>query len=45
MATMTQDELVAQLRAAYGEGLRAVVLYGSAAGGTRSRGFASPTAP
>jgi hypothetical protein len=31
MATMTQDELVAQLRAAYGDALRAVVLYGSAA--------------
>ena len=31
MATMTQDELVAQLRAAYGDVLRAVVLYGSAA--------------
>ena len=31
MATMTQDDLVAQLRAAYGAGLRAVVLYGSAA--------------
>lgn len=28
---MTQDELVAQLRAAYGDVLRAVVLYGSAA--------------
>jgi predicted nucleotidyltransferase len=31
MAAMTLDELVAQLRAAYGDGLRAVVLYGSAA--------------
>lgn len=31
MATMTQGELVAQLRAAYGDALRAVVLYGSAA--------------
>ena len=33
MAKMTLDDLVAQLRAAYGEALRAVVLYGSAAGG------------
>ncbi|MDF1504177.1 nucleotidyltransferase domain-containing protein [Roseisolibacter sp. H3M3-2] len=33
MARMTLDELVAQLRAAYGDALRAVVLYGSAAGG------------
>jgi hypothetical protein len=31
MATMTLDDLVRQLRAAYGAGLRAVVLYGSAA--------------
>ncbi len=31
MAQMTLDEMVAQLRAAYGAGLRAVVLYGSAA--------------
>lgn len=31
MAAMTLDALVAQLRAAYGDGLRAVVLYGSAA--------------
>jgi len=30
---MTLDELVAQLRAAYGAGLRSVVLYGSAAAG------------
>ncbi len=30
---MTLDELVAQLRAAFGDGLRAVVLYGSAASG------------
>ncbi|HEX4683440.1 MAG TPA: nucleotidyltransferase domain-containing protein [Gemmatimonadaceae bacterium] len=30
---MTLDELVTQLRAAYGTGLRSVVLYGSAAGG------------
>ena len=33
MATMTLDELVAQLRAAYGDALRSVILYGSAAGG------------
>jgi hypothetical protein len=33
MAKMTLDELVAQLRAAYGAGLRSVVLYGSAAAG------------
>jgi hypothetical protein len=33
MAKMTLDDLVTQLRAAYGEGLRAVVLYGSAAAG------------
>jgi hypothetical protein len=33
MATMTLDELVSQLRAAYGDALRSVVLYGSAAGG------------
>ena len=33
MATMTLDELVSQLRAAYGGELRAVVLYGSAAAG------------
>ena len=33
MATMTLDELVAQLRAAYGDSLRSVVLYGSAAAG------------
>ena len=32
MAKMTLDELVAQLRAAYGPALHAVVLYGSAAG-------------
>src|SRR5437867_13452721 len=30
---MSLDELVSQLRAAYGTGLRAVVLYGSAAAG------------
>ena len=33
MAAMTLDELVSQLRAAYGTELRAVVLYGSAAAG------------
>ena len=33
MAKMKLDELVAQLRAAYGDALSAVVLYGSAAGG------------
>jgi len=33
MARMTLDELVGQLRAAYGDTLRAVVLYGSAAAG------------
>ncbi|HVT40503.1 MAG TPA: nucleotidyltransferase domain-containing protein [Gemmatimonadaceae bacterium] len=33
MAKMTLDELVTQLRAAYSGALRAVVLYGSAAGG------------
>jgi hypothetical protein len=33
MATMTLDELVTQLRAAYGDRLSSVVLYGSAAGG------------
>ena len=33
MAKMTLDELVSQLRAAYGDGLRSVVLYGSAAAG------------
>ena len=32
MATMTLDDLVGQLRSALGEALRAVVLYGSAAG-------------
>jgi hypothetical protein len=32
MASMTLDDLVTQLRAAYGAALRAVVLYGSAAG-------------
>lgn len=33
MATMTLDELVAQLRKAFGDELRTVVLYGSAAAG------------
>jgi predicted nucleotidyltransferase len=33
MATMTLEQLVTQLRAAYGDELRAVVLYGSAAAG------------
>lgn len=33
MATMSLDELVKQLRAAYGNDLRSVVLYGSAAAG------------
>ena len=33
MATMTLDELVLQLRAAYGDALEAVVLYGSGAAG------------
>lgn len=33
MATMTLDDLVSQLRKAYGEHLSSVVLYGSAAGG------------
>src|SRR4029079_6466163 len=33
MARMTLDELVKQLRAAYGDTLRSVVLYGSAAAG------------
>ena len=33
MASMTLDELVSQLRSAYGEALRTVVLYGSAAAG------------
>jgi hypothetical protein len=33
MAQMTLDELVSQLRAAYGGALRAIVLYGSAAAG------------
>ena len=33
MATMTLDELVSQLQAAYGDALQSVVLYGSAAAG------------
>jgi len=33
MATMTLDELVSQLRAAYGDALQSVVLFGSAAAG------------
>src|SRR5689334_907953 len=33
MARMTLDELVSQLRSAYGTALQAVVLYGSAAAG------------
>src|SRR5215217_4367536 len=33
MATMTLEDLVTQLRAAYGSRLSSVVLYGSAAGG------------
>ena len=37
MARMTLEELVAQLRAAYGEALRAVVLYGSAAAGEQTK--------
>lgn len=35
MARMTLEELVSQLRAAYGTALRSVVLYGSAAAGER----------
>jgi len=37
MARMTLDELVAQLRAAYGSGLQSIVLYGSAAAGEHIR--------
>lgn len=37
MATMTLDDLVSQLRKAYGERLTAVVLYGSAAGGEHAK--------
>lgn len=36
MAKMTLDDLVTQLRAAYGAGLQAVVLYGSAASGEQA---------
>lgn len=36
--TMTLDELVSQLRAVHADALRAVVLYGSAAGGDEVRG-------
>ena len=35
MAQMTLDDLVSQLRAAYGSALRTIVLYGSAAAGQR----------
>jgi hypothetical protein len=35
MARMTLDDLVGQLRAAYGDALRAVVLYGSAVDAAR----------
>ena len=38
---MTLDDLVSQLRAAYGSALRAVVLYGSAAGGEQRPGKAN----
>ena len=38
MAKMTLDDLVAQLKAAYGPALRAVVLYGSAAAGEHRQG-------
>lgn len=41
MASMTLDDLVSQLRAAYGSALRAVVLYGSAAGGEQRPGRAN----
>ena len=37
MAQMTLDELVSQLRAAYGAALRSVVLYGSAAAGEHTK--------
>ncbi|MDB4885985.1 MAG: hypothetical protein JWN79_1423 [Gemmatimonadetes bacterium] len=37
MATMTLDDLVTQLRSAYGDRLSTVVLYGSAAGGQQTR--------
>ena len=38
MARMTLDDLVAQLRSAYGDALRAVVLYGSAASADAASG-------
>lgn len=37
MARMTLEELVSQLRAAYGSALRSVVLYGSAAAGVQTK--------
>lgn len=37
MARMTLDDLVSQLRAAYGSALRSVVLYGSAAAGEQTK--------
>jgi hypothetical protein len=37
MARMTLEELVSQLRAAYGNALRSVVLYGSAAAGEQTK--------
>src|SRR6185503_1643308 len=37
MARMTLEELVSQLRAAYGTALRSVVLYGSAAAGEQTK--------
>jgi hypothetical protein len=37
MARMTLEELVSQLRAAYGSALRSVVLYGSAAAGEQTK--------
>jgi hypothetical protein len=45
MAQMTLDEVVAQLRAAYGAGLRAVVLYGSAARAGAARRARLPARP
>ena len=33
MAKMTMDDLVAQLQKAFGDGLQAVILYGSATAG------------
>lgn len=41
MASMTLDDLVTQLRAAYGAALRTVVLYGSAASGEQRPGRSS----